>query len=166
MTMRLWAIAFLGLALTAASPDADTFKTGDWNGRANFNGEGTFTDCTILLPDPEHTTLGFVLTHSSDLGMIVADPALQLKPGQHKPVLVHVDGLDSYAAIADVVADNGVLIPLETAGPLTGAIGEGKEFRVTVREKEFVLQRPETGEALTALKACVESHRGKNRVEL
>lgn len=164
--MRLWAITCLGLVLVAASPEADTFKTGDWSGRANFNGEGVFTDCTVLLPDPERTTLGFVLTHGNDLGMIVADPALELKPGDQKPVLLHVDGLDSVAAMADVVAETGVLVPLETGGPLIGAIGEGKKFRVTVREKEFVLQRPETGEAIEALKACVESHRGKTRVEL
>jgi hypothetical protein len=164
--MRLWAVTLVGLALAAASPEADTFKTGDWNGRANFNSEGTFTDCTVLLPDPERTTLGFVMTHSSDLGMIVANAALQLKPGQQKPVLVHVDGIDTYAAMADIVADNGVLIPLKDGGPLARAIGEGKEFRVNLREKEFVFQGPKTGEALKALKACVKSHRGKNRVEL
>ncbi|BAQ16422.1 hypothetical protein [Methyloceanibacter caenitepidi] len=164
--MRLWAFTCLGLVLAAASPAGDSFQTGDWQGRANFNGEGTFTDCTVLMPDPEHTTVGFVMTHGNDFGMIVADPALKLEPGGQKPTLIHVEGIDSVAAIADVVADNGVLIPLENGGALALAIGEGKEFRVNIREKEFVLQRPRTGEALKALKACVESHRGKNRVEL
>ncbi|WP_159079807.1 hypothetical protein [Methyloceanibacter sp. wino2] len=164
--MRLLAFTCLGLVLAAASPSGDTFQTGDWQGRANFNGEGVFTDCTILMPDPEHTTVGFVMTLSNDLGMIVADPALKLKPGEQKPTLVHVEGIDSVAAMADVVADNGILIPIESGSPLARAISEGKEFRVNLPEKEFVLQRPKTGEALEALKSCVESHRGKDRVEL
>ncbi|MDJ0513864.1 MAG: hypothetical protein QNJ62_10535 [Methyloceanibacter sp.] len=164
--MRLWALTGLGLFLAAASPGGDTFEAGDWKGRANFNGQGAFTDCTVLLPDPEGTTLGFLMTQGDELGMIVADSALTMKPGAQKPVLVHVDGLETYAAMADVVAENGVLIPIETGGPLLNALNEGKEFRVSVREKEFTLQRPKTGEALEALKACVKSHRGKSRTEL
>ena len=164
--MRLWALTYLGLVLAAASPEGDTFKAGDWNGRANFNGEGTFTDCTVLLPDPENTTVGFVMTHGNDLGMIVADSALNMEPGTQRPALVHMDGLDSYAAMADVVADTGLLIPLKESSPLFDGISAGKEFRINVPGKEFVLKRPGAGKALVALKACVESHRGKNRVEL
>jgi hypothetical protein len=164
--MRLLALTCLGLVLAAAPPDADTFQAGDWNGRANFNGQGDFTDCTVVLPDPESTTLGFVMTPGTDIGMLVADPALKLKLGGERPVLVHVEGVDSFAAIADIVAENGVLIPLEKDGPLVRAIGDGQKFRVTIREKEFVLKRPGTGKALVALKACVETNRGKNRVEL
>lgn len=164
--MRLWALTGLGLFLAAASPGGDTFEVGDWKGRANFNPEGAFTDCTVLLPKPEGTTLGFVITHGDELGMIVADSVLKMEPGAQKPVLVHVDGLDTYAAMADVVAENGILIPIETGAPLLNALNEGKEFRVTVREKEFVLQRPKTTEALKALKACVESNRGESRTEL
>ena len=164
--MRLWTLTCLGLMLAAASPSGDTFQTGDWKGRANFSGEGDFTDCTVLLPDPAHTTLGFVMTPGSDLGMLIADPALKLKLGSGKPTLVHVEGVDSFAAMADVVADNGILIPLEGGGPLVQAISEGHAFRVTVPEKEFTLKRAGTGKALEALKACVESHRGKSRIDL
>ncbi|ODS00793.1 hypothetical protein AUC68_14595 [Methyloceanibacter methanicus] len=164
--MRLWALTCLGLVLAAASPDADTFQAGDWKGRANFNGQGDFTDCTVVLPNPASTTLGFVMTPGADIGMLIADPVLKLKPGAGRPVLVHAEGVDSFAAIADVVADNGVLIPLEKGGPLVRAIGEGQQFRVTIREKEFVLKRPGTGEALVALKTCVEDHRGKSRIDL
>lgn len=164
--MQLWALTWLGLVLAATSPDSDTFKVGDWNGRANFNSEGAFTDCTVLLPDPANTTVGFVMTHGSDLGMIVANSALAMKPGTKKPVLLHVDGIDSVAAMSDVVAETGVLIPLETDSPLVGNIGQGKEFRVSIRENEFVLQLSDAVEALDALKVCVETHRGKNRIEL
>lgn len=176
--MRLWTLTWLGLMLAASSPgvvsamdvtsspEADTFQAGDWKGRANFNEQGDFTDCTVLLPDPAHTTLGFVMTSGNDLGMLIADPVLKLEPGRGRPALVHVEGVDSFAAMADVVADNGILIPLDGGGPIVRAIGEGQEFRVTVREKEFTLKRAGTGKALEALKACVESHRGKSRIDL
>ena len=164
--MRLWALTWLGLVLAATSPEADTFQSGDWKGRANFNGKGTFTDCTVLLPDPADTTLGFVMTPEADIGMLVADSALRLKPGEQKPVLVLMEGQNPFAAIADIVAENGVLIPLKKGDPVFDAIAEGSKFRVSVREKEFALEPEGTAEALEALKACVESHRGKNRVEL
>lgn len=170
--MRLWALTCLGLLLVAAPTnadtptDADTFQAGDWHGRANFNGDGDFTDCTVLLPDPAHTTLGFVMTQGNDLGMLVADPDLKLKLGDERPALVHVEGVDTVAAMADVVADNGILIPLKGGSALVRAIGEGQEFRVTVPEKEITLKRSGTGAALEALKACVKGHRGKSRVEL
>ncbi len=164
--MRLWALTYFGLVLVAATPGAETFQTGDWKGRVNFNSEGAFTDCTVLLADPESTTIGFVMTHGSDLGMIVANSALNMKPGTKKPVIIHMDGLDSIAAMSDVVAETGVLVPLETDGPLIRNIEQDKEFRVSVREKEFALQLSDTREALEALKTCVETHRGKKRIEL
>jgi hypothetical protein len=164
--MQLWALTYFGLVLAAAEPGAETFQTGDWKARVNFNNEGAFTDCTVLLPDPAKTTVGFVMTHGGDLGMIVADSALNMKPGDKKPVLIHMDGLDSFAAMSDVVAETGVLIPLETDGPLVRNIKQGREFRVSVREKEFVLQLSEPRQALETLKTCVETHRGKKRIEL
>ena len=164
--MRLWAITYFGLVLAAAALGADTFQTGDWKGRANFNSEGAFTDCTVLLADPENTTIGFVMTSGSDLGIIVASSALNMKPGTKKPVLIHMDGLDSVAAMSDVVAETGVLVPLEPDGALVRNIEQDKAFRVTVREKEFNLQLSGTREALEALKTCVDTHRGKKRMEL
>lgn len=164
--MRLWALTWIGLVLAATAPGEDTFQAGDWKGRANFNPEGAFTDCTVLLPDPEGTTLGFVRTHGGSLGMIVADPSLELKPGDEKPALVHAEGLDTLAAMANVVAETGVLIPLVDDSPITDAISAGKEFRVSVREKEFKIQRAGTGKAFEALKACVERNRGKTRMDL
>jgi len=164
--MRLWAFTVLGLVLAAASPEGDTFETGDWKGRANFDGEGTFTDCTVLRPDPENTTLGFIITDGNKLGMIVANSALKLKTGQQKPVMVHVDGLDSFAAMSDVVAENGLLIPLEDGSKLVEAMSNGEEFRVSVRGNDFKLKYEGIGDALEALKTCAETNRGKSRVEL
>ena len=77
-----------------------------------------------------------------------------------------MDGLDSVAAMSDVVAETGVLVPLEPDGALVRNIEQDKAFRVTVREKEFNLQLSETREALEALKTCVDTHRGKKRMEL
>jgi hypothetical protein len=164
--MQLRALTYFALVLAAAGPGAETFQTGDWKGRANFNSEGAFTDCTILLADPESTTIGFVMTHGGDLGMIVANSALNMKPGAKKPVIIHMDGLDSFAAMSDVVAKTGVLVPLEIDGALVRNIEQDKEFRVTMREKEFNLQLSDTREALKTLKTCVETHRGKKRIEL
>ncbi|MGD8690905.1 MAG: hypothetical protein PVH66_00495 [Methyloceanibacter sp.] len=153
--MQLWALTYFALVLAAAEPRTETFQTGDWKGRANFNSEGAFTDCTVLLADPE-----------GNLGMIVANSALNMKPGTKKPVIIHMDGLDSFAAMSDVVAETGVLVPLEIDGALVRNIEQDKEFRVTVREKELNLQLSGTREALKTLKTCVETHRGKKRIEL
>jgi hypothetical protein len=154
-SMQLWALTYFALVLAAAEPRTETFQTGDWKGRANFNSEGAFTDCTVLLADPE-----------GNLGMIVANSALNMKPGTKKPVIIHMDGLDSFAAMSDVVAETGVLVPLEIDGALVRNIEQDKEFRVTVREKELNLQLSGTREALKTLKTCVETHRGKKRIEL
>lgn len=164
--MRVLAIACLSLVLIGAAPAPDTFTEGAWKGRANFDPEGHFTDCTVLRPDPKATTIGFVMTLGANLGMLIADPSLKLKPGAQKPVLVQTVGQNPFAAMADVVADTAVLIPLKEDDAVFGAIRDGSGFRISMQGKELSLAPEGTGKALSALKTCVKNHEGNSRVPL
>ena len=49
MTMRaLLFVPFVVAVLSAGSPDKGSFTSGVWHGKANYDGDGKFSDCTMM----------------------------------------------------------------------------------------------------------------------
>lgn len=165
--MSLRAVLFTPLLLAAAAADVpDNFTSGVWQGTANYDDEGYFSDCTMTAEAEAGVLLGFVISEAFDWGLVIADESRIFDVGTRKAVLLLVDGRDPIAAMAKVVDVHGILIPLENSDEVVEAMRDGKVLRIATDDKEFSFELTGTREAIAALAQCVTEHQGTNRVEL
>lgn len=166
--MSLRAVLFTPVLLAAvAAVDAPgSFTSGVWQGKANYDDEGYFSDCTMTAEAESGVLLGFVISEAFDWGLVIADESRVFDVGTRKAVLLLVDGRDPIAAMAKVVDVHGILIPLENSDEVVEAMRDGKVLRITTDDKEFSFELTGTREAIAALAQCVTEHQGTNRVEL
>lgn len=166
--MSLRAVLFtpLILAAVAAADPPDSFTSGVWYGNANYDDEGYFSDCTMTAQAESDVLLGFVISEDFDWGLVIADELRRFEVGARKAVLLLVDGRDPIAAMAKVVDEHGILIPLENSDEVLEAMRAGKVLRVATDGTEFSFQLTGTSDAIAALAQCVTEHEGTNRVRL
>lgn len=165
--MSLRAVLFTPLLLAAAAADVpDNFTSGVWQGTANYDDEGYFSDCTMTAEAEAGVLLGFVISEAFDWGLVIADESRIFDVGTRKAVLLLVDGRDPIAAMAKVVDVHGILIPLENSDEVVEAMRDGKVLRIATDDKEFSFELTGTREAIAALAQCVTEHQGTNRIEL
>jgi len=153
-------------AVAAAEPPPDDFTSGVWQGKANYDDEGHFSDCTMTAQAESEILLGFVISKDFDWGLVLADESRVFDVGTRKGVLLLVDGREPIAAMAKVVDVHGILIPLENSDEVVEALRDGKVLRISTDEKEFSFELTGTSDAIAALAQCVSEHQGTNRVEL
>jgi len=171
MTLRSLLIAPLILAAVAVAepgqnPGQDRFTSGVWQGNANYDDEGQFSDCTMTAEAEKGVLLGFVISADFDWGLVMADESRSFEVGARKAVLLLVDGRDPIAAVAKVVDTHGILIPLENSDEVIEAMRDGKVLRIATDGTEFSFELTGTADAIAALAACVTDHQGTNRVQL
>ena len=145
----------------AGSPDKGSFTSGVWHGKANYDGDGKFSDCTMTAQSKSGVLLGFVISKDFDWGLVLADERRGFEVGTTVPVSLLIDARKPMRAIAKVIDAHGILIPLENANPVLDA--PGPQHR---RGAKFNLKMTGTRDAIVALAACVARHRGSERVEL
>ena len=169
LPMSLRAMLFTPLllaAVAAADTPPDEFTSGVWQGKANYDDEGHFSDCTMTAQAESEILLGFVISKDFDWGLVLADESRVFDVGTRKGVLLLVDGREPIAAMAKVVDVHGILIPLENSDEVVEALRDGKVLRISTDEKEFSFALTGTSDAIAALAQCVSEHQGTNRVEL
>jgi hypothetical protein len=154
------------LILTVVGAEEDHFTSGVWQGEANYDAEGQFSDCTMTAQAEDGVLLGFVITYDFDWGIVIADETRTLEVGTRKAVMLLVDQRDPIAAVAKVVDVHGILIPLENSDPVLEAMRDGKVLRIVTDGAEFSFKLTGTSEAIAALAACVTDHQGTERVQL
>jgi hypothetical protein len=167
MTLRALLFAPLLLAAVAGSdPAKDSFTSGVWQGNANYDTDGDFSDCTMTAESDNGILLGFVISKDFDWGIVIADEARTLEVGTRKAVLLIIDGGDPIAAVAKVVDMHGILIPLDNSDPVVESMRGGKVLRIVTDGAEFSFKLSGTRDAIAELAACVTEHEGTERVEL
>lgn len=167
MTLRALLFAPLLLAAVAATgPVKDSFTSGVWQGDANYDADGDFSDCTMTAESEKGVLLGFVISKDFDWGIVIADEARVLEVGTRKAVLLIIDGKDPIAAVAKVVDQHGILIPLDNSDPVVEAMRGGKVLRIVTDGAEFSFKLSGTRDAIGELAACVTEHEGTERVQL
>jgi hypothetical protein len=142
--MRLRALLFAPLLLAAvAATEApkDSFTSGVWNGDANYDADGQFSDCTMTAQAKDGVLLGFVISADFDWGLVIADETRTFEVGARKAVLLLVDKRDPIAAVAKVL-------------------------RIATDGAEFSFKLTGTADAIADLAACVTEHQGTARVQL
>jgi hypothetical protein len=160
-------LVFLSLAVTlAAEYPKDRFTSGVWQGEANYDEEGYFSDCTMTTQADSKILLGFVISKDYDWGLVIADETRVFEVGARKAVLLLVDGHAPIAAIAKVVDVHGILIPLENSDAVIETLREGKVLRIATAGTEFSFKLTGTQNAIAALAHCVSEHEGSTRVDL
>ena len=167
--MILRALLFAPLMLVAAAAAdivEDRFTSGVWQGDANYDTDGQFSDCTMTAESKRGVLLGFVISKDFDWGIVIADETKALEVGSRKAVLLIVDGLNPIAAVAKVVDKHGILIPLENSDPMVEALRHGKVLRIVTDGAEFSFELTDTRDAIAALAACATEHQGTERVQL
>lgn len=160
----LLAPLLVGFLVTADVPGR--FDSGVWQGTANYDEEGLFSDCLMTAEAASGVLLGFVISKDFDWGLVIADETRQFDVGSNKAVLLMVDGFEPIAALAKVVDEHGILIPLEYTDEVIETLRADRVLRVATDQTEFSFELTGTREAIPALARCVAEYQGTNRVEL
>ena len=167
MTLRASLFAALLLAsLMAPSMWQAAFISGVWQGDANYDTDGKFSDCTMAAQAENGVLVGFVISRDYDWGLVLADETRDYKVGSAEPVLLIVDELDAIPAIAKVIDVHGVLIPLEDSARVLEALREGKVLTIAGKMAKFSFKLTGTDAAIAELAACVAEHRSSEKVKL
>ncbi len=141
------------------------FISGIWQGDANFDSEGRFSDCSMTAQASSGVLIGFIISKSFDWGLILADENRKFEVGTTEPVALHVDQRDPIRTIAKVVDVHGIVIPLENSAPVLEALREGKVLTVAGKKTRFKVKLTGTKAAIAELAACVTENNNSARAD-
>ena len=167
--MILRASLFLPLLVAAQLATAwqnAAFISGIWQGDANYDIDGKFTDCTMTAQTETGVLIGFIISKNHDWGLVLADETRDFKVGTSEPVALVVDQRDPIPAIAKVIDIHGILIPLEDSNPVIDALRDGKVLTIVAREAKFSFKLTGTRAAIAELAACVTENLESEKVRL
>jgi hypothetical protein len=157
--MRALPFAPLVVALlSAAERDQGAFTSGVWRGKANYDSDGKFSDCTMTAQSKTGVLLGFVISKDFDWGLVLADERRKFDVGTTQAVVLLIDARKPISAIAKVINAHGILI--------LDALRHGKLLTIVAEGASASFRLTGTREAIAALAACVTRHRGIEMVEL
>ena len=165
MTVRVGLIPLsLAAALVLAGWQPAAFISGIWQGDANYDGEGRFSDCTMTAQAASGVLIGFVISKEYTWGLVLADERQKFKLGSTETVLLLIDERDPIRAIAKVVDIHGIVIPLEDSTAVVDALREGKVLTIVAKDTKVSFKLTGTSEAIAELAACVTQHLGSEKI--
>ncbi len=165
MTLRALVFAPLLLAAAVAAPAPDTgFVSGVWQGYANYDTEGKFSDCTMTAQSGEGVLLGFVISKDFTWGLVLADERRDLVVGASEQVALVIDAREPIATVAKVIDPHGILIPLENSGDVLEALRLGKVLTIVTGGVKISFRLTGTKDAIAELAACVTDHLNTEKV--
>jgi hypothetical protein len=167
--MTLRASLFLPLfvaAQFAAAWENAAFISGVWQGDANYDAEGKFSDCTMTAQAETGVLISFIISKTRNWGLVLADETRAYKVGSSEPVALMVDQRDPISAIAKVIDVHGILIPLEDSDPVIEALREGRVLTIVGKQAKFSFKLTGTKAAIAELAACVTEHLQSEKVGL
>src|SRR3990170_5333769 len=158
-------VPLLAAALLAFQAENAAFISGVWQGDANYDGDGKFSDCTMTAQAESGILIGSVISKNYDWGLVLADEMREFKVGTTEAVVLIIDQRDPIPAIAKVVDLHGIVIPLENSDPVLDALREGKVLTIVAKETKISFKLTGTREAIAALAACVTEHLDSEKVD-
>lgn len=166
MTLRAsLSVPLLAAALSAFSPQNAAFISGVWQGDANYDADGKFSDCLMTAQADSGVLIGFVISKYFEWGLVIADERHDYQVGATEQIMLVVDQRDPIPAIAKVVDVHGIVIPLEDSDPVLDALREGKVLTIMAETAKISFKLTGTKEAIAALAACVTEHRDSEKVD-
>ena len=153
--LKILALAPALLAALLGAPEARAFTSGGWEGKANSDETGRFSDCTMTADYQNGVTLGFIISRDFTWGLVLADDKWALKAGTSEPVTLDIDGNPQVRSVAKIIDPKGILVPLENADAVVNALRNGKQLIVTTKAGSFSFRLRGTNDAIAALAGCV-----------
>jgi hypothetical protein len=138
-----------GLSLSGAVNAA--FISGVWQGDANFDSQGRFSDCTMTAQASSGLLIGFIISKRYEWGLVVADERQRFALGSTEIVALHIDKRDPIQAIAKVVDIHGIVIPLENSASVLEGFREGNALTVVGEKLKISIKLTGTRAAIAAL---------------
>jgi hypothetical protein len=164
MTLRALLVAPLLAVLLAAAAEKPSFTSGVWQGKANYDKDGEFRDCTMTAQSGDDIQLGFVITKEFNWGLVLADENRDLPVGSTMAMLLQIDDRDPLPTVAKVVDIHGLLIPLANSDPVIEALRQGKVLRIVTGDTTLSFKLTGTRDAIAKLAACVTDHVDSERI--
>ncbi len=158
-------VPLLAAALALSGAENTGFISGVWQGDANYDAEGKFSDCTMTAQAESGVLLGFVISKDFEWGLVLADDRRKFEVGTTEAVVLLIDQRDPIPAIAKVVDVHGIVIPLASTDPVLDALREGKVLTIVAEGAKVSFKLTGTKDAIAALAACVTEHRDSEKVD-
>jgi hypothetical protein len=152
-----------GLSLSGAVNAA--FISGVWQGDANFDSQGRFSDCAMTAQASSGLLIGFIISKRYEWGLVVADERQRFALGSTEIVALHIDKRDPIQAIAKVVDIHGIVIPLENSASVLEGFREGNALTVVGEKLKISIKLTGTSAAIAALAACVTENLASEKVD-
>jgi hypothetical protein len=152
-----------GLSLSGVANAA--FISGVWQGDANFDSQGRFSDCTMTAQASSGLLIGFIISKRFEWGLVVADERQRFALGSIEAVSLHIDKRDPIQAIAKVVDIHGIVIPLENSASVLEGLREGKVLTVVGEKIRISFKLTGTRAAIAELAACVSENLKTEKVD-
>ena len=131
------------------------FISGVWQGDANYDTEGKFSDCTMTAQASSGVLIGFIISKGFEWGLVLADETREFEVGTTESVALHIDQREPIPAIAKVIDVHGIVIPLENSERVLDALREGEVLTIVAKRANISFKLTGTKAAIAALAACV-----------
>jgi hypothetical protein len=165
MTLRAsLSVPLLAVALSAFSAQNAAFISGVWQGDANYDANGAFSDCLMTAQADSGVLIGFVISKYFEWGLVIADERHDFQVGATEQIMLVVDQRKPIPAIAKVVDVHGIVIPLEDSDSVLDALREGKVLTIMAETAKIRFKLTGTKEAIAELAACVTEHIDSEKV--
>jgi hypothetical protein len=141
------------------------FISGVWQGDANFDAEGRFSDCNMTAQASSGLLVGFIISRNFEWGLVLADERQEFEVGTAEAVVLVIDQRDPIPAIAKVIDINGIVIPLENSGPVLDGLREGEVLSIVGEKARISFKLTGTKAAIAELAACVTENLKSEKVD-
>jgi hypothetical protein len=141
------------------------FISGVWQGDANFDTEGRFSDCTMTAQASSGVLIGFIISRSFDWGLVLADESRKFEVGTTEAVALHIDTRHPIRTIAKVVDVHGIVIPLQNSASVLEGLREGEVLTIVGEKIRISFKLTGTRAAIAALAACATENLNSAKAE-
>lgn len=166
MTLRATLFAsLLAAGLLLSNLVHAAFISGVWQGDANFDANGKFSNCTMTAQASSGVLVGFIISKRFEWGLVLADETREFETGTSEAVALHIDERDPIPAIAKVIDIHGIVIPLENSLQVLDALREGKVLTIMAERAKISFKLTGTKAAIAALAACVTENLNSEKAD-
>ena len=166
MTLRAsLLVPLIAAALSMVGVEKTAFISGVWQGDANYDAEGKFSDCIMTAQADSGVLIGFVISKYFEWGLVIADERHDFQVGATEEIMLVVDQRKPIPAVAKVVDVHGMVIPLENSELVLNALREGKVLTIMAETAKISFKLTGTKEAIAELAACVTEHLNSEKVD-
>ena len=151
-------LSLLVASATSFGTPAGAFKSGGWEGGANSDETGRFSDCTMTADYQNGITLAFIISRDFGWGLVLVNDKWKLDVGSAESVTLAIDSREPIPSTAKVIDIHGILVPLENEGPVVNAKRDGRRLSVVTPAGKISFRLTGTRGAIAALAGCVSDN--------